>query len=99
MASKSYFDPNEGYFDSITSECLKCPETKCNSCDSKNPQVCLQCKTHHILDQQTKTCVSCTDESRPARLVTAECPELYEMKTVKTNFSDNDSFIEVYLDR
>ena len=95
----NFFDINEGYYDPNIDKCVKCPDSKCNNCDSNNPSRCLKCKPYSILDQETTKCESCYSENRPEKLITADCPELYELFFVKESFQDNEPFIEVYLDR
>ena len=90
--------PGKGYYDKKKHECITCPG-KCLSCDQDEPDLCLTCEKYYKLDFVTKKCFSCAENNRPERLITPDCPELYELKLVKSEFEDNEKYIDVYLDR
>jgi hypothetical protein len=52
-----------------------------------------------ILDEKTNKCFDCADKNRPAHLFTPTCPKLYGIMFTKTEFLDNETFIEARLDR
>ena len=87
-----------GYYNQAKAECSVCPGN-CITCQRNDPEKCSECDRYYILDPDTRKCFDCTDETRPKHLITKECPELYELYFRGSEFKDNDSFFEVYIDR
>jgi hypothetical protein len=59
----------------------------------------LKCNLLYILDPESKKCFSCADDSRPAQLITNECPELYKLSFFEQVILDDFLWIQIVIDR